>query len=130
MLDWITRSGVAIKGGSREFPQKFTFLDILEKWRVVEVGGRDQVLRQLGLHHSLLDQFIEGMEVRRPPVLGVAFCSRGVNLKGDDLSLELLIEQLQFFLFAKDVVTIDVICARSRSHCSCSFICSFISRSI
>jgi len=73
----------------------------------VGAGGRDQVLRQLGLHDPLLDQFIEGMEIRGPHILSVAFFSRGVVLEGDDLSLELLIELLQFFLFAKDVVIIE-----------------------
>ena len=55
VLNWITRSDVAVESGSREFPQKFTFLDIFGKQGVVEVGGRHQVLRHLGLHHSLLD---------------------------------------------------------------------------
>ena len=40
------------------------------------------------------------------PVLDVAFFSRRVVLEGEDLSLELLIEPLQFFLLAKDIVTI------------------------
>jgi len=65
------------------------------------------VLRQFGIHDPLLDQFIEGMEIWGPPILGVAFCSRRVVLKGDDLSLKLLIELLQFFLFVKDFVMIE-----------------------
>jgi len=66
VLNWITRFSVAIEGGNREFPQKFTFLDILGKWGLMEAGGLDQVLRQLVLHDSFLDQFIEGVEVRGP----------------------------------------------------------------
>ena len=94
VVDWITRSGVAVESRSREFSRKFTFLDILGKRGVMEAGGWDHVLRQLGLHDPLLDQFIEGMENRGSPVLGIAFCSRRVVLEGDNLSLELLIELL------------------------------------
>jgi len=102
-----TRSGVAVKSGHQEFPRKFTFLDILEKCGVVEASGRDQVLRQLSLHDPLLYQFIEGVEIRGPPILGVTFFSHGIVLEGNDLSLKLLIELLQFFLFMKNVVTIQ-----------------------
>jgi len=69
----------------------------------MEADGRDQVLRQLGIDNPLLDQFIEGVEIRGSLVLGVAYCSHRVVLEGDDLSLKLLIELLQFFLFTKDV---------------------------
>ena len=55
---------------------------------------RGQVLRQLGLHDPLLDQFIEGVEIRGPFVLGVTFCSYRVALEGDDLSLKLLLIKL------------------------------------
>ena len=41
------------------------------------------------------------------PFLSVAFCPHRVVLEGNDLSLKLLIELSQFFLFAKDVVTIE-----------------------
>ena len=54
VLDRITRSGVAAKGRSREF-WKLTVLDVLEKWGVVEVGSRSQVLGKLGLYDLLLD---------------------------------------------------------------------------
>ena len=107
VLNWITRSSIDVEGVSREFPQKFTFLNILGKWRVVEAGGWDQVLRKLGLYYPLLDQFIKGGEIQGPPILGVAFFLRGVVLQGDDLSLELLIELLQFFLFMKYIVMIE-----------------------
>ena len=33
----------------------------------MEVGDRDQVLRNLDLHDPLLDQFIERVEIRVPP---------------------------------------------------------------
>jgi len=73
----------------------------------METGGQDQVLRQLGLLDLLLDQFIEGMKIQRPPILGVAFCSCKVVLEGDELSLKLLIKLFQFFLFMKDVITVE-----------------------
>ena len=47
------------------------------------------------------------MEIWGPPALWVTFCPRGVVLKGSDLGLEMLVEQLQLLLFTEDVVTIE-----------------------
>jgi len=63
MLNWSTRSGVAVEGGSRELCRKFTLLDVFGKQGVIKAGGRDQVLRQLGLHDLLMDQLVEGVEI-------------------------------------------------------------------
>ena len=72
VLNWITRSGVAVKGGSQEFPRKFIFLDIFGKRGVVEVDGRDQVLRQFGLHvYFWINSSRDGDS--GTPVLGVTF---------------------------------------------------------
>ena len=71
-----------------------------------EDGWSRSVLRQLGLYDPLLDQLVEGVDIWGPPALGVTFCVHEVILEGGDLSLELLIKQLQF-LFAEDVVTFE-----------------------
>jgi len=105
MLDWITHSGVAVEGRSRELLRKFTLLDILGMRGVMEAGGRNQVMGELGLNDQLVDQLIKDVEIWGPA--SVALCPREVVLKGGDLSLELLIEQLQLFLSAKDVVAVE-----------------------
>ena len=46
------------------------------------------------------------MEIWGPPALSVALCPRGVVLESSDLSLELLVEQLQL-LFSKDIFTFE-----------------------
>ena len=65
------------------------------------------MLGELGLHDPLLDQLLEDVEIWGPAVLAVTLCPCRFVLKGDDLSLELLVEQLQLFLFAKDVVVVE-----------------------
>ena len=55
VLDQITRFGVTVEGGSRELFWELTLLNVLEKWGVVEVGSRSQVLGKLGLYDLLLD---------------------------------------------------------------------------
>ena len=127
MLNEIAHSSVVVKSESREFSRKFTLLDLFGEWRVVKAGSRDQVLRQLGLHDSPLDQVVEGMETRRFSALGIALCLSGVVLEGCDLSLDLLVELFQLLLITEHILTIERLLLRSRSDCSCcSFICSFI----
>ena len=70
VLNGITHFSVTVEGGSQEFPHKFTFLDLCGERRVVEAGNWDQMLRQLGLHDSTLDQLIEAMETRESSALG------------------------------------------------------------
>ena len=73
----------------------------------METGSQNQVLGKLGLHYPLLDQLLEDTEIWVYIILGVALVSCGPVLKGGDLSLELLVKQLQFFLFAKDVIVVE-----------------------
>ena len=56
------------------------------------MGGQNQVLGKIGIHDPLLDQLLEDMEIWGPADLSVAFCPCRFVLKGDDLSMELLIE--------------------------------------
>ena len=65
------------------------------------------MLRQLSLHDPFLNQFVKGMEIWGSPALGVAFCVHSIILEGSDLSLKLLVEQLQIFLLVEDVVTFE-----------------------
>ena len=74
VLNWIARSGISVEGGSRECLQKFTPLNILEEMRVMDVSNWDQVLRQLVIHDSFLDQLVEGMEIHGFVALKVAPC--------------------------------------------------------
>ena len=92
MLDQIARPNVAVKDWSRELLRKLILLDVFGKREVVEVGDRNQVLGKLGLHDLLLDQLLKNEEIWGPAVLSVALCLCGFVLKGDDLSLELLVE--------------------------------------
>ena len=86
VLDRIARSGVTIKGGSRELLRKLTLLNVFEKRGVVE-DSQNQVLGKLGLHDPLLNQLLEDAEIWGCTVLGVTLCSRRPVLKGGDLSL-------------------------------------------
>ena len=61
---------------------------------------------ELGLHDPLLGQLLEDMKIWEPTVLGFALCYCESVLKSDNLSLELWVEQLQLFLFAKNVVVV------------------------
>jgi len=47
------------------------------------------------------------VDILGPSALDVTFCMHIVVLEGGDLSLELLVEQIQFFLFAENVVTFE-----------------------
>ena len=71
MLNRITHYGVVVESESQEFPRELTLLDLLGERRIVDSGSWAWVVRQLGLHDLLLDQLIEGMEIRRPIVLRV-----------------------------------------------------------
>ena len=73
----------------------------------MEVGSRDQALRQLGLHDSPLDQLIEGKKTRGSSALGITLCSSGVVLEGCDLSLKLLVELLQLLLLTEYVLAVE-----------------------
>jgi len=48
----------------------------------------------LGHHDPLLDQLLEDVEIWRPAILSIALFPHEFVLKGDDLNLELLVEQL------------------------------------
>ena len=61
----------------------------------------------LSLHCPLLDQFIEGMEIRRLVALEIALHLCWVVLEGCDLSLALLIEQFQLLMLLQDSLTIE-----------------------
>ena len=54
----------------------------------------------------LLDQFIKSAEVRSLAILGVTLWLRWITLKGCDMGLELLVEQLQLLLLSEDVLAI------------------------
>jgi len=51
---------------------KLVLLDLFGEERLVDLGGCS-VIQQSGLSDSLLDQFVEGADVRRPTVLRVTF---------------------------------------------------------
>jgi len=50
------------------------------------------VALQLGLPDPLLNQLIEGVEIERLSILGLAFCLYWVILEGCNFVLELLVE--------------------------------------
>jgi len=51
------------------------------------------VAQRLGLHDPLLDDLIEGKEIRRPVILKLAPSLCLIVLEGCDLGLELLVDQ-------------------------------------
>ena len=73
----------------------------------MDLGGWSKVTQQPSLSDSLLDQFVEGAEVRRPAILRVALQLHWIVLKGFDLGQKLLVEQYQPLLLLEDALAIE-----------------------
>jgi len=65
------------------------------------------VVPRLDLHDPLLDQLIEGKEIRRHVVLELARNLYWIVLEGCDFGLELLVEQSQLLLLLEDIFVIE-----------------------
>ena len=92
MLYRITYLRVVIEYQSGERLWELALLDLFGEERLVDLGSRSRVIQQYCLSDPLLDQFVEGAEVRRPAVLRAALHLHWVVLEGRDLSQELLVE--------------------------------------
>ena len=73
----------------------------------MDSGSWAWVVRQLGLHDLLLDQHVEGMEIRRPIVLRVTLRLCRIVLEGCDLGLKLFVEPPQCLLPTDDILAIE-----------------------
>ena len=62
---------------------------------------------RLDLHDPLLDQLIEGKEIRRHVVLELAPSLYWIILEGCDFGLELLVGQSQLLLLLEDIFVIE-----------------------
>jgi len=73
----------------------------------MDFGGWSRVIQQFGFSDPLLNPFIKSAKVGILVVFRVALRLHRVVLEGADFDQELLVEQPQFLLLVKDVLTVE-----------------------
>jgi len=103
----VTYSGAVVECWSGEVLRELALLDLLREGRPIDLDSWSTVTQQFGLSESLMDQFVEDVEVGRCVVLWVALQLHWIVLKGYSLGQELLVEQSQPLLLLEDILPIE-----------------------